>query len=141
MTDIDDVVTAAASVIATGLGSDIMAGRVYAYGIDSPNSNSLFVLPGSGSFLTFDATFDGHDDYELVLKIIMGAQDDRTGQQALLGYLSRSGSTSIRTAIYTDPTLGGIVSDLTVTGASGYGDIEWAGQVFFGADLLVSVLG
>lgn len=141
MSDLDDVVVALAARIAAGMGSDLIAGRTFAYAPDSLNPPTAIVLPSFGGFLTFDATFDGRDDFELLVRILMGTQDNRTGQQSLLGYLSRSGATSIRTAIYGDPTLGGLVSDLKVTGASGYGDIEWAGQVFFGADLHVEVYG
>lgn len=141
MTDLDDVVTAMATRIATGMGTDVLGGRTFAYAPDSINPPTAIVLPSQGDFLAYDATFDGKDDYELTIRILMGSQDDRTGQQALLGYLARSGSTSVRTAIYGDGTLGGIVSDLRVTGASGYGDVEWAGQVFFGADITVTVWG
>ena len=137
MSDIDDVVVALAARIASGMGSDTIAGRTFAYGVDSLNPPTAIVLPGSGDFLSFDVTFDGSDVFGLTVKVLMGVQDDRTGQAALLGYMSRTGSTSIRAAIYGDSTLGGTVSDLKVTGWSNYGDVEWAGQQFYGADLSV----
>ena len=141
MSDLDDVVTALAATIRTGMGTDILAGRVYAFGVDAPNPPALIVLPAPEDFLDFDVTFDGRDDFRLVLRILMSAADARTGQAALLGYLSRSGATSVRAAVYTDPTLGGVVSDCKVTGARGYGDVEWAGQLFYGAELVVEVYG
>ncbi len=141
MTDIADVLTAVAARIRTGFGTDVIAGRTFAYAPDSVNPPTAIVLPSAGNFLTYDVVFDARDDYELTVKILMGSQDDRTGQQALLGYLSRAGATSVRAALYGDATLGGIVSDLRVAGASGYGDVEWAGQIFFGADISVEVMG
>lgn len=141
MTDLDDVLTAMAARIVTGMGSDILAGRVYAYAPDDISPPAAVVLPSPGDFLAYDTTFEGRDDFELVVKILMGSADDRTGQAALLGYLSRSGSTSVRTAIYGDATLGGIVSDVRVDGARNYGDVEWAGQLFYGAELVVTVYG
>jgi hypothetical protein len=137
MSDLADVVEALAARIRTGLAGDVLEGRTYAFAPDSIVPPTAIVLPSSDDFLDFDVTFDGQDDFGLVVKILMGTQDDRSGQAELLGYLSRSGSTSIRTAIYGDATLGGVVSDLKVTGARGYGDIEWAGQVFYGAELTV----
>ena len=141
MSDLDDVVVALKTRIAAGMLSagDPIASRVFAYAPDSLNPPTAIVLPAPGDFLAFDVTFahNGEDTFGLVVKILMGSQDDRTGQSQLLGYLSRSGSNSIRTAIYGDSTLGGTVADLKVTGASNYGDVEWAGQTFFGADISV----
>ena len=141
MTDLDDVVQALAARIRTGMGSDVLAGRTYAFAPDSLNPPCAIVLPAPEDFLDFDVTFDGRDDFQLVVKLLMGAQDDRTGQAALLGYLSRSGATSVRTAIYGEATLGGVVSDCKVVGARGYGDVEWAAQIFYGAELVVQVYG
>ena len=141
MSNIADVVEGCAATIRSGMGSDILAGRTYAFGVDSPNPPALIVLPAPEDFLDFDVTFDGQDDFRLVLKILMSATDARTGQAALLGYLSRSGATSVRAAVYTDPTLGGTVNDCKVTGARGYGDVEWAGVVYYGAELVVEVYG
>jgi hypothetical protein len=52
--------------------------------------------------------------------------------------MDRTGTTSIRSAVYGDKTLGGTVSDLKVTGWQNYGDVEWAGVVYFGAEMLVT---
>lgn len=137
MSDIDDVVTALASRLTTGMAGTLIGGRIFAYAPDSLNPPTAIVLPSSGDFVSYDVSMDGSDDFELVVKILIGSQDDRTGQAELLGYLARSGSTSLRTVIYADKTLGGTVSDLKVTGARAYGDVEWAGLVFFGAELVV----
>lgn len=139
MADLDDVTVALAARIRTGMGTDAIAGRTYAYGIDAPKPPAAIVLPSNGDFVDYDVTFDGQDDFELVVKILVGAADDRSGQAALLAYLSRSGSTSIRAAIYGDSTLGGTVSDLKVIGARNFGDVEWAGLIYFGAELVVQV--
>ncbi|MGE5830145.1 MAG: hypothetical protein ACM30G_17555 [Micromonosporaceae bacterium] len=141
MSNLADVVEGAAATIKTGMGTDVLAGRTYAFGVDSPNPPCLIVLPAPEDFLDYDVTFDGRDDFRLVLKILMGSADARTGQAALLGYLDRTGATSVRAAVYTDPTLGGTASDCKVTGARGYGDVEWAGVPYYGAELVVEVYG
>lgn len=139
MADIADVLTALASRIATGMAGTAIAGRSYAFGPDSVVTPCVICLPGPGDFVTYDVTFDGKDDFEVVVKILVGTEITRTAQTELLGYLDRSGSTSIRAAIYGDRTLGGTVSDLKVESARGYNDIEWAGVPYLGAELLVTV--
>jgi hypothetical protein len=134
MADIDDVVVALASRLNT-------AGtiRSHAYAVDSPNPPCAIVLPSDGDFVDYDVTFDGQDDFGLVVKLLVGSAWSSAAQAKLLSYLARSGSTSVRAAIYGDRTLGSTVSDLKVTGARSYGDVEYAGVVFYGAELLVTV--
>jgi hypothetical protein len=139
MTDIDDVITALATRISTGMAGDALATRTYAYAVDSPTPPIAIVLPGEGDFVT-QATFDGKDDYDLVVKVLVGTAVSRAAQAQLLGYLASTGSTSVKAAIYGDGTLGGIVSDLVVSTRT-YGDVEYAGVVFYGADLAVTVYG
>ena len=140
MSDLDAVITALAARIATGMSGDAIAGRVFAYGPDSLNPPTCIVLPAPGEFLVYVDTMSATNGYNLVIKILMSTQDDRSGQAALLGYLDRTGSTSLRGAIYGDQTLGGTCSFCRVSGASDYNDVEWAGQIFYGATLNVEVL-
>ncbi len=71
--------------------------------------------------------------------MIVDAQATQAGQQALMAYFSRSGSLSLLAALYGGPTLGGTVADMEILTASGWGDVEWAGVVYFGAELGVKV--
>jgi hypothetical protein len=137
MADLDDVVVALAGRISTGMAGDVLAGRTFPYAVDSPNPPTAIVLPSGGDFIDYDVTFDGADNFELVVRILVGTAISRPAQTRLLGYLSRTGTTSIRTAIYGDRTLGGVIADLKVVGARSYGDVEYAGVPFFGADLIV----
>lgn len=116
-----------------------LASRVTGYAPDSIVTPWAICLPAQGNFVTYDVTFDGSDEFELVVKILVGTEITRTAQTELLGYLDRSGSTSIRAAIYGDRTLGGTVSDLKVVSAQGYNDIEWAGIPYLGAEIAVTV--
>ncbi len=136
MADLDDVVTALATRIRTGMAGTQIGGRVYAYGKDSIDPPCIVVLPSPSDFLIWDRTFDGSDEFSLTVKILMGSQDDRTGQAALMGYLSRSG-TSIYAAIAADPKLNNTVSMTNSIRGTAYGDVEWAGAVMFGAEIVV----
>lgn len=139
MTDLDDAITALVTRISTGLAAITLGGRVYAYAVDSPNPPTAIVLPAEGDFVNYDVSMDGLDDYELVVKLLVGTANSKTAQQELQGYLARSGSTSVFAAINADNTLGGTVSDVQVKTARSYGDIEWAGITYFGAELVVTV--
>lgn len=135
--DIDDVVVALAARISTGMAGTVLGGRTFAYGVDSPVPPCGIVLPSAGDFLSYDVTFDGADDFQLTVKLLVSSAYSRVDQALLLGFLSRSGSTSVRAAIYGDRTLGGTIADLKVTGAHSYGDVEWGGVTYYGAELAV----
>lgn len=116
-----------------------IAGRTYAFAPDSINPPTAIVLPSPSEFVTYDRTMDaaGCDDFELVVKVIMGAADERSGQKELMSYFARSGA-SLLAAIHADPTLGGVVAFSEPTRGTAYGDVEWSGVVYFGAELSVS---
>jgi hypothetical protein len=139
MTDITAVRTALATRISTGMAGTALAGRSFAYAPDSPNPPCAIVMPSDGEFVNYDVSYDGQDDFELVVKLLAGTEINRTAEAQLLGWLAKTGSTSVRAAIYGDRTLGGVVSDVRVEGARGYGDVDYAGVVFFGAELVVTV--
>lgn len=136
MSDLDDVVTALATRIRTGMAGTAIGGRVYPYAPDSGDPPFIAVLPTPSGFLVYDRTFEGADDFSLTVKIIMGSQDDRANQTELMGYLSRSG-TSIFAAIDGDPTLSGTVAFVSAIQGTAYGDIEWAGVIMYGAEIVV----
>jgi len=69
-----------------------------------------------------DFTFDidnarGLDQANVDIYVIVQRFSDRAGQDKLDAYLAGSGSSSIKTAIEGDRTLGGTVNTLRVTGA------------------------
>lgn len=141
MTDILAVVNAVAAAITTNLAGDVLAGRTYAFAPDSLNPPTAIVVPGPGTFLTYDDTFDGTGNFALVVKILNGSQDEKSSQKLLLGYMAKTGATSIRAAILASPTLGGICSYMQIPSAENYGDVEWAGQQYYGFELPVGVFG
>ena len=141
MTDILAVVNAVAAAITTNLAGDVLAKRTYALSPDSLNPPTAVVVPGPGTFLTYDDTFSGTGNFAVVVKILNGTQDSGSSQKLLLGYMAKTGATSIRAAILASPTLGGICSYLQIPSAENYGDVEWAGQQYLGFELPVGVFG
>lgn len=137
MTTIKAVCDAVAANIRTNLAADILAGRTFSLAPDSINPPTAIVVPAPGEFITYDDTFDGTGNFDLLVKILNGTQDAPSSQELLLGYMAKTGPTSVRAAILADQTLGGIVSYLEIPFALSYHNVEWAGQLFLGFELSV----
>lgn len=140
MSDLKDVVEALANQIKTNMPTAAISGTTYAFAPNLISTPAAVVLPAQENPVTYDETMDGRDHYNLKIKVLMGSADDQSGQQELMQYLGRTGTKSIYAAVAADPTLGGTLSYAIVTQATGYGDTEWNGQVFFGAELDVEAV-
>lgn len=92
--------------------------------------------------IDYDTTFSrGADRYTMLCRVYVGRSSERTAQDKLDGYLSGTGTNSIKAAIEGDPTLGGAVDTSRVTRASGYGVYEVAGVPYLGAEFEIDVIG
>ena len=139
MTTITQVLDGIRDAIRTGLAADVLAGRTYSLSPDSINPPTAVVVPAPGDFLFYDDTYDGTDNFAVIVKILNGTQDSTSSQSLLLGYMAKTGATSVRAAILADHTLGGICSYMQIPTAQNFGDVEWAGQQFLGFELPVAV--
>jgi hypothetical protein len=139
MTDIEAVCDAIAANIIAGMAGDAIAGRTFSIATDSINPPTAIVVPAPGEFLMYDDTFGGTSNYDIVVKILNGTQDAPASQTKLMGYMKKSGATSIRAAILSDVKLGGIVSYIEVPAALSYHNVEWSAQLFLGFELSVKV--
>ena len=139
MTTITQVLDGIRDAIRTGLANDVLAGRTYSLAPDSINPPTAVVVPAPGDFLFYDDTYDGTDNFAVVVKILNGTQDSTSSQSLLLGYMAKTGATSVRAAILASPTLGGICSYMLIPTAQNYGDVDWANQQYLGFELPVAV--
>lgn len=90
--------------------------------------------------IEFDKTFGrGLDEFEVKVRVYASRADDRAGQDKLDGYLAGSGSGSVKAALESDRTLGGVAQTLRVTDVDGYGVYEVAGMQYVGAEFTVTV--
>lgn len=73
------------------------------------------------------------------ITILTSAQVDRIGQKALAEYLSWTGDNSVIAALESEPTLGGVVSDLIVESSRPLG-LEEVGLIgYFGGEIRLTV--
>jgi hypothetical protein len=107
--------------------------------LSNPSLPTAYVLPGETNF---HQTFgDGPSDYNLIVELQVGTYSDIGAQMKLDEFLAETGEASIKAAIETDPTLGGLVDDLIVQGFRDYGLFQRAqGDAVLGARVLVWVL-
>ena len=111
--------------------------RASAFGKDYVDPPWAVIVPAPGE-LWHESSFGGGSyDANFVIKLLIGAADDRSAQDRLSDYLDTSGSRSIKAAV--DGNLGGVVSFAFISQVQNVGDVEWAGMTFYGAEFAVEV--
>ena len=122
------------SGLATRLGT-ITGLRTSAFMPDNPNPPVAIVMPSS---VSYDDTFHrGMQTYVFNVLVIVGRVDERTAQSNLDGYVSSTGSSSIKLAIEGDKTLGGVAFDTRVTEMRNYGQLAIAEIQYLTAEFTI----
>jgi hypothetical protein len=129
-------VTALRKALATRL--DLIPGmRVAAHAADRVSVPMAVVEIAS---ISFDAALGrGADLLVFTVRVYASRADDRAGQEQLDGFLAGSGPKSVKAAIESDSSLGGIAHDLVVAGVDNYGIHEAGGISYYGAEFAVQV--
>lgn len=93
------------------------------------------VLPGP---ISYDATMArGSDDFTFTLRLLVAQASYDAGQDALDAYVAGSGESSIKSAV--DGDLDGAADFARVASMDSYGEIEWNGVLYLGADFTIQV--
>ena len=132
--------TTTVSQIKTGLAANLatVSGlRAYAYQPD--NVNTPFAWPLLDSIQYNGAMGGGLITHQFTVSVVVGRSAERTAQTLLDGYLSYAGATSIRQAIESDRTLGGVVQDLIVESANNISTLEANDATYLAIDFVVTV--
>lgn len=105
---------------------------------DNPNPPQAIVAPPT---IRYDQSFGrGLDEYSFQVIVFATRADERTGQDLIDSYCAPVGAGSIKAAIESDRTLGGLVADLRVTDMTGVSPTTFAdGQVYLTATWAVTV--
>lgn len=123
--------------IATNLAT-ISGLRTSATVPDNPSPPIAVVMPSRVVYDT--AMARGLDTYEFLVRLIGNRITDRNAQNSLDAYLHSSGASSIKTAIESDRTLGGSVSDCRVQEMRAYGPLAIGEVAYLSADFIVQVI-
>ena len=132
--------TTTVSQIKTGLAANLatVSGlRAYAYQPD--NVNTPFAWPLLDSIQYNGAMGGGLITHKFTVSVVVGRAAERTAQTLLDRYLSYAGANSIRAAIESDRTLGGVVQDLIVESANNISTLEANDATYLAIDFVVTV--
>lgn len=103
------------------------------------NNNAPFAWPMLESITYNGAMGGGLIIHTFTVSVVVGRASERTAQNALDGYLSYAGATSVRAAIEGDRTLGGVVQDLIVESASNISTLDANDTTYLMVDFRVVV--
>ena len=129
---VTDIKTGIANALATIPG-------LRAYAQQPDNINAPFAWPMLDSITYNGAMRGGLITNVFTVSVCVGRVAERTAQTALDGYLSYEGTTSVRAALESDRTLGGIVSNLLVESASNIATMDGNDAVYLMVDFRVMV--
>jgi len=103
--------------LATNLGN-ITGLRTSAFVPDEPKPPIAIIFPDN---ISFDTAFArGLDTYTFSVQLIVSKVSDRNAQSNLDAYCNPDGDSSVKAAIESDRTLGGLIQDLRVTEVRDY---------------------
>lgn len=125
------------SGIATNLAA-ISGLRTSAFVPDNPTPPIAVVVPQR---IEYDAAMGrGMDTYTFDVLVIAQRMSERNAQSLLDGYCNSTGSTSVKTALEADTTLGGKAFDLRVTEMSNYQALTIGDTQYLAATFSVTVI-
>jgi hypothetical protein len=97
---------------------------------------SLVILPPA---VEYEKSFQADIEATFRLIILVAKQDQPTSLSVILPYIDITGSQSIRTALYTDRTLGGN-GDCVLKLAKGTGFTQWGSATFLSTEFELFVI-
>ena len=129
-------ITAIRSGLATNLAT-ITGLRTGATIPDNVNPPYAIVSPSSVNY--HRAFNNALSTYNFTITLVVDRVSERTAQNNLDAYCSPTGTSSIRAAIESDKTLGGVVYDTMVTGMRNYGSVTIGETNYLAAEFDVAV--
>jgi hypothetical protein len=129
-------ITAIRSGLATNLGT-ITGLRTGATIPDNVNPPYAIVSPNSVDY--HKAFNNALSTYNFTVTLVVGRVSERTSQNSLDAYCSPTGASSIRVAVESDKTLGGVVFDTMVTGMRNYGSVTIGENTYLAAEFDIAV--
>jgi hypothetical protein len=108
--------------------------------IDPPSGGGAAIVRPGDPLIDFDEMVGGAYLMAVVVTVLVNPSAERTAQDLLDGYLAGSGAASVKAAIETDQTLGGIVSYTKVRTAGNYGTVPVGVLEYEAIDFHVEVM-
>ena len=103
------------------------------------NPPAAVIVPQPQQSLRFDALGDSVS-YLVRVVLLASATEDTSSVALMNSWLATSGQNSVPAVIKNNPRLAGIYDYAVLESIRGYGLMEWAGQSYLGAQLLVTIM-
>ena len=109
--------------------------RTSATMLDDPRPPVAMVIPER---VEYDLTAGrGVDRYIFIVQLMVSRADERAAQNNLDPYIT--GPTSVKTALFADPTLDGTAQTSRVTDVRSYGQVIYGETLYLGCEFTVEV--
>jgi len=113
--------------------------RTNDWGTIPDNVNPPYAIVAPSSVDYHRAFNNALSTYNFTVTVVVGRVDERTAQRNLDAYCSPTGASSIRVAVESDKTLGGVVYDTIVTGMRNYGSVTIGENTYLAAEFDLTV--
>lgn len=131
---------ASITAIRTGLATRLATITGLRTGATIPdNVNPPYAIVSPNSVDYHKAFNNALSTYNFTITLVVDRVSERTAQNNLDAYCSPTGTSSIRAAIESDKTLGGVVYDTMVTGMRNYGSVTIGETNYLAAEFDVAV--
>jgi hypothetical protein len=103
------------------------------------NVNPPYAIVAPSSMNYHASMGNGMTTYNFIVTLVVGRADARSAQNALDAFCSSTGSSSIRSAVESDRTLGGKAFDCVVTQMRNYGSLSIGDNTYLAAEFDLTV--
>lgn len=130
---------ASISALRAGLATNLLTANVRSSGTLPALVNPPFALIVPAGATYHRAFNNALTEYTFTVTLIVGQASERNAQNSLDAYCSATGTSSIRRAIESDKTLGGVAYDTVVTEMRSYGATTIGETTYLAAEFNVAV--
>lgn len=130
---------ASITALRNGLATNLLTAGVRSGATIPDQINPPFAVVAPNGATYHKAFNNALTQYDFTVTLIVGRASERSGQNALDLYCSSTGSSSIRLAVESDKTLGGVAYDTVVTDMRNYGSIVIGETTYLAAEFNVAV--
>lgn len=130
---------ASITAIRTGLATNLLTANVRSSATlpDLVNPPFALIVPNG---VTYHRAFNNAlSEYTFTVTLIVGRASERSAQNSLDAFCSATGTSSIRRAVESDKTLGGVAYDTVVTDMRNYGATTIGETTYLAAEFNVAV--
>lgn len=130
---------ASITAIRSGLATNLLTANVRSAGTIPALVNPPFAIVAPAGVNYHRAFNNSLSEYSFTITLIVGQASERNAQNAIDAFCSSTGDSSIRRAVESDKTLGGVAYDTVVTDMRNYGSTTIGETTYLAAEFNIVV--